>query len=233
MALWRFIKQMVPEQLPYSLVFKNMGGLPTEGLGRKVYSLQGEAVLSYTELRERFAAAVLFPHDVGMISFDDLYALGIPLLLPEDDLVAAMALAHLVSTDNYPWYLLREEHADVSFARAQPHGAPPWDPGWGGAAVLRNSTGFAAYMGHGHHNMELIREAVRTANFGLFPHVRRFASLSGLLAGLADFDAAGHSFSDTAAEMRRFAEEAWQTTSQFYVRAASYLLGDQGHDVHQ
>lgn len=74
-------------------------------------------------------AAVLFPHDIGAISFDDLYALGVPLFVPEQRQVENMAYAHLASTQNYPWYLLRQEHSAIwSPRRAQ---VPPWDPGWG------------------------------------------------------------------------------------------------------
>merc|ERR1719326_2618474 len=48
-----------------------------------------------------------------MISFDDLYTLCVPLFLPDDMLVAAMAFANLEITQNYPWYLLRAEHATL------------------------------------------------------------------------------------------------------------------------
>ena len=71
---------------------------------------------TYAGLSSRFAAAVLFPHDVGMISFDDLYAVALPIFMPEPELIATIAYAQLASTRNYPWYLLREQHAKLHYA---------------------------------------------------------------------------------------------------------------------
>merc|ERR1712107_384153 len=91
---------------------------------------------TYNGLRSRFAAAVLFPHDLGMISFDDLYAIGMPLFMPETDLIASLAYGHVVTGENYPWYLIREEHADLNYQRAEELGVLPWDPGWDGRQAL-------------------------------------------------------------------------------------------------
>lgn len=229
-TVWRFVKQMVPADLAFKLVFKNVANLPTVRPGRMVYSLGAKEsqVLSYAELRRRFAAAVLFPHDVGMISFDDLYALGIPLFLPEDELVAAMALSQLVSTKNYPWYLLREEHADLHFARSDSSIGTllPWDPGWDGREALGNSS--SVYLGRGHGSMEPLRLAIATANFARTPYVRRFPSLAALLdelVRLSNAPAGEDPLAETSEAMKRFAAEAWEVTAEFYARAASYLMG--------
>ena len=143
-------------------------------------------------LGARFAAAVIFPHDIGIISFDvllawfalslpmqhvprccqDLYAIGTPLFLPQQEhesetkrdqmvhsrrlfdvtsnprVVENMAYAHLVSTSNYPWYLLRQEvrkvrgsmrfryfaprvqeHSKLNYPVVSSGSAMPWDAG--------------------------------------------------------------------------------------------------------
>ncbi|CAE7710180.1 unnamed protein product, partial [Symbiodinium necroappetens] len=101
MCLWRYLKQRVSDagDFPFNLVFKNATRMAT-----------------YAGLSSRFAAAVLFPHDVGMISFDDLYAVALPIFMPEPELIATIAYAQLASTRNYPWYLLREQHAQLHYA---------------------------------------------------------------------------------------------------------------------
>merc|ERR1712224_101881 len=114
---------------------------------RKVYALNNEqsVTLGYGEMISRFVAGVLFPHDLGTISFDDLYALRIPMFLPSRAMVVSMALAHLRSTKNYPWYMLREEHAKLPPAHAD-IGRLPWNPGWDGADAL-NSSEHHLYIG--------------------------------------------------------------------------------------
>jgi len=227
MTVWRFMKQRVLEDFPFNLVFKNVKRLPGMKSGRKVYALKTHEtlMLSFRDLHERFAAAVLFPHDVGMISFDDLYALSIPLFMPEIELVASMAYAHLSSTRNYPWYLLREEHAALRAARADWDMPLPWDPGWGGLDAV-NATGRDGYVGHGMLDIQRVEHAIGTANFMLFPHVRRFGSLAMLLRELADMQPG--ELAATAAAMRHSASRAWEVTAEFYQRAALHLLGDVG-----
>lgn len=222
-TVWRFLKQHVLDDFPFNLVFKNVRKLPTARTGRKVYALGDEdsAILSYTAIVNRFAAAVLFPHDVGMISFDDLYALNVPMFIPENDLVVRMAFAHLSSTKNYPWYLLREEHADLRMVRADVEAGLPWDPGWGGRGAV-NRTGRDVYLGHGLLDTGKLAGAVATANFALFPHIRRFSSLAGLLGQLASLQV--DDLIRTSLEMRRSALEAWAVTAEFYRRAAWHLL---------
>eukprot|EP00434_Breviolum_minutum_P034438 symbB.v1.2.030482.t1/scaffold3434.1/size111337/7 len=124
MCMWMFLKQMVDDDgdFPFRLVFKNIKR-------RKVYGLPASSVITtYVDLSTRFVATVLFPHDIGIISFDDLYAMGIPIFLPEQELVENIAYAHLVSSNNYPWYLLREEHSTLHYPAV--FGTLPWDPGW-------------------------------------------------------------------------------------------------------
>lgn len=224
MALWRFIKQRVLDDFPVNLVFKNVRRLPGRKEGRKVYALSAEEalMLSFRDLHSRFAAAVLFPHDVGMISFDDLYALRIPLFMPEKELVSSMAYAHLVSTRNYPWYLLREQHASLQAARADRSLPLPWDPGWSGQGAV-NGTGRERYVGHGLLDIQQVEDAVATANFVLFPHIRRFGSISALLRDLAGLQAG--ELAATAAAMQRSAAEAWEATGRFYRQAALHLMG--------
>ena len=192
MCLWRYLKQQVADEgdFPFNLVFKNVKRLPGKGQGRKVYSLPGDldgSMATYAGLSNRFAAAVLFPHDVGTISFDDLYAVALPIFMPELELVANMAYAQLVSTQNYPWYLLREEHAELQYARADDQDLP-WDPGWGWAATWRNSS--AIYTGKGPLNADTLRQAIATANYILLPHVYRFLSITDLLHQLSNLDGA-------------------------------------------
>jgi len=224
MSVWRFLKQNILDSFPYNIVFKNVRSLPTHRPGRKVYSLKEHesTMLSYGSIAQRFSAAVLFPHDLGMISFDDLWAASVPLFLPTDELVVSMAYAHMSSTTNYPWYLVRDEHADLSASIADGEAEPPWDPGWGGLDAI-SSTQRQTFLGRDLLEGDRMAQAVSVSNFALFPHVRRFAALAELLQMLA-----GLSVQDLAAisaAMRRSTEEAWAVTSEFYKRAAAHLLG--------
>eukprot|EP00927_Polykrikos_kofoidii_P040851 TRINITY_DN34847_c0_g1_i1.p1 TRINITY_DN34847_c0_g1~~TRINITY_DN34847_c0_g1_i1.p1 ORF type:complete len:707 (+),score=59.23 TRINITY_DN34847_c0_g1_i1:79-2199(+) len=223
MVLWRFVKQMVHDDFPFRLVFKNVRGLPTYRAGRKVYTLgEHESVmLRFSDLHRRFVGAVLFPHDVGMISFDDLYALDIPLFLPDDEMVASMAFAQVSSTRNYPWYLLREEHASLRYFHADTDTNMPWEPGWGGREAV-NATGQKIYLGHGGYEVAKIRSAVSTSNFALFPHVRRFRSIVDLLRILKTLSISD--LAETSRAMKRTRDSVWQVTSEFYKRAACQLL---------
>mmetsp|Transcript_55556 Transcript_55556/g.159787 ORF Transcript_55556/g.159787 Transcript_55556/m.159787 type:complete len:684 (+) Transcript_55556:127-2178(+) len=225
LVLWRFVKQTVLDAFPYKMVFKNMASMPTARSWRKVYGLsdQESMMLSYSALSRRFAAAVLFPHDLGMISFDDLYVIGIPIFMPANELIVTMAMAHMSSTKNYPWYMLREEHADLPTMHADVGAPLPWEPGWAGRDAV-NSTGRVTYLGRGvQHEPDRLLSAVSVSNFALFPHVRRFWSLAGLLRDLALLSP--EDFAATGAAMRQTSEEAWEVTSEFYRRAASHLLG--------
>eukprot|EP00405_Crypthecodinium_cohnii_P060012 CAMPEP_0195020474 /NCGR_PEP_ID=MMETSP0326_2-20130528/35359_1 /TAXON_ID=2866 ORGANISM="Crypthecodinium cohnii, Strain Seligo" /NCGR_SAMPLE_ID=MMETSP0326_2 /ASSEMBLY_ACC=CAM_ASM_000348 /LENGTH=197 /DNA_ID=CAMNT_0040039145 /DNA_START=110 /DNA_END=700 /DNA_ORIENTATION=- len=193
-----------------------MAKLPQAGKGRKVYGLNEieSATLSYATMSERFVAAVLFPHDLGMISFDDLYALGIPIYLPTNELIVSMATAHLLGGRNYPWYMLREEHADHSaFAFAER--PMPWEPGWNGVGALNTTAGKAVYLGHGvKDNPELLAKAISISNFALLPHVSRFRSIAGLLRGLGKLSP--EDFAAIGKAMEKSSLEAWETTSEFY-----------------
>eukprot|EP00930_Biecheleria_cincta_P050555 TRINITY_DN35742_c0_g1_i1.p1 TRINITY_DN35742_c0_g1~~TRINITY_DN35742_c0_g1_i1.p1 ORF type:complete len:703 (-),score=112.67 TRINITY_DN35742_c0_g1_i1:49-2097(-) len=225
--LWRLVKQLVSDDsdFPFNLVFKNMKKLPSSRAGRKVYALAGNldaSMATYRDLSRRYAAAVLFPHDIGMISFDDLYAVGVPIFMPESELVAEIARVHLISTKNYPWYLLRAEHADLHYARADDLRPPPWDPGWNFRA---NET--QAYLGKGLEDPDLLRQAVATSNFMLLPHVRRFGSVAGLLRDLSMLGPA--ELWKTREAMRLSSLEAWEVTADFYRRSASCLLAGETH----
>ena len=187
MCLWRYLKQQIKDEgdFPFNLVFKNIRRLPGKGPRRKVYSLPGDldgSMATYAGLSNRFAAAVLFPHDVGMISFDDLYAVALPIFMPDPELVVNIAYAQLVSTKNYPWYLLRGEHAKLHYARADDLG-PPWNPGWGWAEAWRNSS--EIYTGAAKLTADTLRQAIATANYVLLPHIYRFFSITDLLHHLA------------------------------------------------
>lgn len=225
MVLWRFVKQTVTDSYPYKLVFKNMKRMPASRSWRKVYAL-GEyesTTLTYSSIARRFAAAVVFPHDLGTISFDDLYAMGLTVFMPADELVAAMAAAHLSSTRNYPWYMLREEHAELPKMHSDADGEKRWEPGWGGREAV-NATGQATYLGRDlQHDPAALIGAAALSNYALFPHVRRFRSVAGLLLDLARL--APEDFAATAEAMRRSSEETWQVTAEFYRRATAYLLG--------
>lgn len=148
MVVWRFMKQAVEDDFPFNIVFKNVRNLPTARPGRKVYALRdGESsMLSFGAIRQRYLGAVLFPHDLGMFSFDDLYALGVPIFLPEDDMIVNIAFAQLISTRNYPWYLLRGEHAKLKFNHVDADVQPPWEPGWNGTDAV-NDEGRATWLG--------------------------------------------------------------------------------------
>merc|ERR1711872_1009561 len=95
-----------------------------------------------------------------------------------------MAFAQLSSSSNYPWYLLREQHADLQVVRADAEEALPWDPGWNGSDALWSEAQRTTYLGRGVLEPSKLVGAVELSNFALFPHVRRFSSLSSLLRDL-------------------------------------------------
>eukprot|EP00929_Paragymnodinium_shiwhaense_P090961 TRINITY_DN51029_c0_g1_i1.p1 TRINITY_DN51029_c0_g1~~TRINITY_DN51029_c0_g1_i1.p1 ORF type:complete len:742 (-),score=113.09 TRINITY_DN51029_c0_g1_i1:46-2271(-) len=225
-TVYRFMKQNVPDEtFPLNIVFKNIAQMPTKRATRRVYALRAEESirLSYGEMRRRFLAAVLFPHDLGMISFDDLYAAGLPIYMPSPHLIATLAYGHLADGRNYPWYLIRDEHADLHYARADAESGLPWDPSWGGKAALATAEGTATYVGRGLLDLNKLAKAVEVSNYVLFPHVRRFDSLSALLA---DFlrPALKDDLAATTTAMAKSKADAWAVTGQFYRRAAAYLL---------
>lgn len=225
MGVWRFMKQAVldSDNSTYTFVFKNVANLPGYREWRKVYALSAEEsqTLSYSAMARRFRAAVLFPHDIGMISFDDLYALGIPLFLPNNEFVASMAYAHLANTENYPWYLIREEHAKLMAIRADHDPPLPWDPGWGGREAMQGQRQ-EVYIGHDLLNLDKLLSAVETSNFALHPHVRRFSSLGGLLRDLSLLTV--HDLDKISQDMKQYAREAWEVTADFYRRSLCHLL---------
>jgi len=224
MVVWRFMKQVVQDDFPYNIVFKNVRNLPGPQPGRKVYALrnQDSSILSFGDMRARFLGAVLFPHDLGMFSFDDLYALGVPLFLPTDEMIMQIAFAQLASTNNYPWYLLREEHAKLSFKRGDADAAPPWDPGWQFTEAMAPEAR-ATWLGHDALGVNSLLGSMMVSNFKLYPHIRRFHSLTSLLQMLGcltkgDLLATGEA-------MRESAKETWEVTAEYYRRVVVNLLG--------
>lgn len=224
LGIWRFLQQAVPANYPFGLVFKNIKSLPGERPGRKLYSLgrDGSPILSYADIHKRFLAAVLFPHDLGMISFDDLYALNVPIFLPAPELVVFIAHAHLKITKNYPWYLVRPEAALSSPESSAPL---PFEPGWGGRDAVANATSSSAYHGrYFESDASLLFQAASVSNFVLLPHVHRFQSLVSLLQALESLGAPG--LQQISRDMQRSNAEAWEVTAEFYRRAAAFLLAD-------
>lgn len=220
-CLFLVMKQLVPDvsAFPFRMVFKNVRRLPSQREGRKVYGLSAsDSMTKYSDLSDRFAAAVIFPHDIGIISFDDLYAVGTPIFLPEQEMVENMAYAHLVSTSNYPWYLLREEHSKLNYPLVSSGSALPWDPGWNW-----QSCNFTAFSGQDTLNPDHLRHAIGTANYLRLPHINYFNSLTDLLHRLEDLG--GQGLQDLRQAMKKSSADAWQITSQFYRAALTQLLG--------
>ncbi|CAE8642316.1 unnamed protein product [Polarella glacialis] len=76
--------------------------------------------------------------------------------------------------------------------------------------------------GRGLHNVDLILQGIATSNFMLLPHVRRFSSIIGLLTDLESLRP--EDLLETRKAMHRSSLAAWEVTSEFYRRAARYLL---------
>lgn len=224
MAVWRFFKQVVQSDFPFNIAFKNVRNLPGAKPGRKVYALRNQdtTMLSFGAMRKNFLGAVLFPHDLGMFSFDDLYALGVPLFLPDDELITTIAFAQLASTQNYPWYLLREEHAALDFKRGDSDASLPWDPGWQGIDAV-GGDGRATWLGRHVLDVERLLESMTVSNFKLYPHIRRFRSLVGLLQVLGCLSK--EDLLETGEAMRRSAKETWSVTADYYRRVVRNFLG--------
>lgn len=200
----------------WRLVFKNMAGMPSYREWRRLYAIpKDKSHMSYAEISTRFRAAVVFPHDLGMISFDDLYRMAIPLFMPTVKMVATMAYAHLVSTVNYPWYLLRHEHASLLSNR--PSTPPKWERGGPGADAVTDDLA-DLYLGRNLRHVEKLEELVHWSNYNLFPHVTRFGSLRELVAQLNSAD-----LSEISAAMRTFSAKSWQATAEYYRQAGTQL----------
>lgn len=214
-GIFRILKEF-EETFRWRFVFKNMAGMPSYREWRRLYAIPKDKThMSYAEIGTRFVAAVVFPHDLGMISFDDLYRMGVPVFMPTNDMVSTMAFAHLVSTVNYPWYLLRREHASLRSNHAR--GAPPWNiSGPDADSLAANQRDL--YLGRRLQHVEKLELLSRISNFNLFPHVTRFGSLRDLVAQLNSAD-----LSSISAAMRAFSVKTWQATAEYYRQAARRL----------
>ncbi|CAK8993124.1 unnamed protein product [Durusdinium trenchii] len=127
----------------------------------------------YAELR-RYRGAVYFPWDMGMLLFSELYAIGVPLFLPDRAWITSIIKRMLEYTD-FGWWQAREDGSAVvlanSTADGESHRFWPW--------MSANST------------MKEILELYDLTDFIRWPHVSRFGSFGALMAQLlaAEFDA--------------------------------------------
>ncbi|CAJ1427844.1 unnamed protein product, partial [Effrenium voratum] len=121
---------------------------------------------SYSELR-RFRGAVYFPWDMGMLVFSELYAIGVPLFLPDRAWISSIIKRMLEYTD-FGWWQAREEGSAVAL--------PGATPGW--FWFSENST------------ISEILELYDLTDFVRWPYVTSFSSLPQLMQSLvaADFD---------------------------------------------
>lgn len=135
----------------------------------------------YHELR-RFQAGVYFPWDMGMLLFSELYAVGVPVLLPDRAWMSSIIKRMLEYTD-FGWWQAREEGSAVALptnfdqpSTAHDAGKTRFDLNW--PWFGQNST-----VAH-------ILSLYDLTDFVRWPHVLNFQSLSELMIYLrsADFD---------------------------------------------
>ncbi|CAE8655331.1 unnamed protein product, partial [Polarella glacialis] len=158
----------------------------------------------YNELR-RFRAAVYFPWDMGMLLFSELYAVGVPLLIPGRAWIAAMIKRMLENTD-FGWWQVREEGSAVALPsrKSLPGSTLSWP--W----LSANSS------------IAEILQLYELTDFARWPHVTAFASLPELMVSLRTID-----FDSTSQQMIRWNEATLPRSLDILARTLASLLGNQ------
>jgi len=163
-------------------------------------------MISMVDVQAHFSAVIIFPWDINMLSFDEMYSLEIPLLLPTPAAVALywsqLMQMTTVSGRNYPLYLLRPEHAQGQLVlnRTSVYDHPPWfeDPM---NADIRALLYWTSYT-----------------NWATWPGVNFFSGV-----GDAVLKAAAPDLSSCKADMANFNGQTWDATQGWFHRAMSVL----------
>lgn len=156
----------------------------------------------YAELR-RFRAAVFFPWDMGMLMLNELYNMGVPILVPSRAWMSSIIKRMLEYTD-FGWWQFRQESAV----------ALPADGGSGGKAEVWPWVG-------ANSTVASVLELYDLTDFVRWPHITSFSSLPDLTAKLLslDFDAA------SAAQLE-WGEKALPFSLDILGRTLGSLLSD-------
>eukprot|EP00434_Breviolum_minutum_P005098 symbB.v1.2.004495.t1/scaffold250.1/size251770/6 len=159
----------------------------------------------YKELR-RYRGAVYFPWDMGMLLFSELYAIGVPLFLPDRAWMSSIIKRMLEYTD-FGWWQAREEGSAVSLmpkseSSSSQLGFWPW--------FSENST------------MEEILELYDLTDFVRWPSVTSFGSLSQLMKALLTTD-----FDETSRSMLQWNDATLPLSMSILSRSLAAMMSNQ------
>mmetsp|Transcript_46568 Transcript_46568/g.122976 ORF Transcript_46568/g.122976 Transcript_46568/m.122976 type:complete len:291 (+) Transcript_46568:1109-1981(+) len=202
---------------PFTLIAKHLKSQPKgfdPAIVRSWYEYWGEHstqfgrndMISMVDVRMHFQAAIIFPWDINMLSFDEMYSLELPLFLPTPAAVALywshLMLMTTVSGSNYPLYLLRPEHAQGSlvFNRASVHVHPPWfdEPMNADIHALLYWTSYT--------------------NWATWPGVTFFSGVADAVLRMSTAD-----LGSCQAQMADFNKRTWDATQRWFHRSMSVL----------
>jgi len=166
-----------------------------------------EQPFGYTELR-RYRGAVFFPWDMGMLLFSELYAIGVPLLVPDRSWMAAI-VKRMVEYTDFGWWQLR----DVSAVTMSPCGGPGSECDQSHTFPWVDANASIAHILRLYGSTDFVR----------WPHVEGFGSLPELMTRLLRLD-----FDLTSRKMQLWNKAALWHSLDIVGRALGVLLGGTG-----
>lgn len=217
----------------------NLVKLQFYGVDPQTQATDLEAYYSHAELAA-FLAVVILPWDLTLKTFDELYALGMPLFLPGRQMAASLAL-HTVtrSPERFYWYHLRERHWGGELAK---RAASSCTQSLGEAGLAETGMPGRLFFNRKHFAIADFLDAWSLSDFATRPCVAAFDSMAELAAGLLDLvghgsSAVSPSLATVRSCMRRYQEEAMAQAAKAVHRALKLLgvefakqqpSGDQG-----
>jgi len=145
---------------------------------------------------------VIYPYDVALAIFYELYSMCLPLFVPRTDLL--------------PFYVFRglHSHRDYHHVRPGPGGSGPWPGASAGLPPFVPPLDVAAWFGSGRFWSD------RT-DFARFPHLIRFGAVAELLAALAP---GATDWAAISSSMRRFNDETLAVSAAQWAAGVSAVL---------
>lgn len=157
--------------------------------------------VSYEGLSQ-FHACIFWPWDVMMLLFDELYTMGMPLLVPERQWMHNIMMHTLQHTDMNWWHIRAATVSGVLPSAVASEFPLPHDP-WIGKF---GSVAEASYW-------------YELTDFVQFPHVTYFSSLPDMLQKVKTLDVPA-----VTAGMRQFNQRTLRESMSFYRSAAAQLV---------
>eukprot|EP00933_Yihiella_yeosuensis_P024870 TRINITY_DN19286_c0_g1_i2.p1 TRINITY_DN19286_c0_g1~~TRINITY_DN19286_c0_g1_i2.p1 ORF type:complete len:192 (+),score=36.83 TRINITY_DN19286_c0_g1_i2:126-701(+) len=162
-----------------------------------------------------FRATILYPYDVALAIFYELYQMSMPLLMPHRRLLPFFVYRGLHSHKDY--HHVRPDPSGIpnrSFPGAG-IGSPPFVP-----ALEEKRWFFAGGAWSGQ------------TDFATFPHILRFGTVAELMSFLVPDGPGAIDWSEVSAKMRSFNEESLAQSSARWASGVAAVLLDRGGASH-